>query len=52
MCKADSTTNVGNDGLRLFNAYQKNNFEPFVEDMTEEYVDYDNIKILWTDYSI
>ena len=39
MGEADSTTNVGNARLRLFNAYEKKNFEPFVEDMTEEYVE-------------
>ena len=51
MGEADSTTNVGNYGLRPFNAYQKKNFEPFFEDMTEEYVEEDNIKVLLTDYS-
>ena len=35
MGEANSTTNVGNPGLRLFNTYQKKNFEPFIEDMTE-----------------
>ena len=45
MSESDSTTNVGNCGLCLFNAYQKNNWKPLVEDMTEEYVEDDNIKI-------
>ena len=48
--EADIITNVGNAGLRIFNAYQKNNFEPFLEDMTEQYVEEDNIKVLLTDY--
>ena len=51
MGEADSTASVGNDGLRLFNSYQKNNSEPFIEDMTEEYVDKENIKVPLTDYS-
>ena len=37
-------TNVRNLGLYLFNAYLKNNFKPFKEDMTEYYVDRENIK--------
>ena len=48
--EADSTTNVGNDGLSLFNAYQKKSSRPFLEDMTEEYVEEYNIKFLLTDY--
>ena len=51
MDHADSTTNVGNARLHLFNAYQNKNFKPFLEDMTEEYVEEDNIKFLLTDYS-
>ena len=49
MGEADSTTNVGNVWLRLFNSYQYKNFKPFIEDMNEEYVKYDNIKFLLTD---
>ena len=41
-------TNVRNLGLYLFNAYLKNNFKPFKEDMTEYYVDGENIKVLLT----
>ena len=48
---ADSTANVVNSGLRIFNSYQKKNFEAFVEDMTADYVEEDNIKVLLTDYS-
>ena len=51
MNQADSTTNVGNSGLHLFIAYQKNKFEPFVEYMNEEYLEEDKIKFLLTDYS-
>ena len=51
MGESDSTTNVGNSRLRICNAYQKNNSEPFVEDMNDEYVDEDNIKALLTYYS-
>ena len=51
MGEADSTTNVGNYGLSIFNYYQTNKFEPFIEDMTEEYVDKDDMKFLLTDYS-
>ena len=51
MDHADSTTNVGNSRLHLFNAYQNKNFKPFLEDMTEEYVEEDNIKFPLTDYS-
>ena len=40
MGEDDSTTNVGDSRLRIFNAYHKKNFEHFVED--EE----DNIKFL------
>ena len=39
MGDADSTTNVGNVQLLLFNAYWKNKFRQFVEEMTEEYVE-------------
>ena len=48
MGQPDSATNVGISVLRLFNAYHKNNFEPFLEDITEEYVDEYNIKVLLT----
>ena len=48
---ADSTANVVNYGLRIFNSNQKKNFEAFVEDMTEDYVEEDNIKVILTDYS-
>ena len=51
MGEADSTTNVGNAKLNLFKAYQKKNSKLFVEDMTEEYVEEDNIKILLPEYS-
>ena len=51
MGEADSAINVGNAKLNLFNAYQKKNFEMFVEDMTDEYVEEDNIKLLLPDYS-
>ena len=51
MGEADSTTNVGNAGLRLFHYYHKKNFKPFIEDTTEEYVEEDNIKVLFIDYS-
>ena len=50
MGEDDSATNVGNSGLFLFNAYQKKNFGPFLEDMTEWYAQEDNIKFLLTDY--
>ena len=49
MGQADSITNVGISGLRLFNSYQKNKFKPFLEDTTEDYVDEDNIKVLLTE---
>ena len=48
---ADSTANVVNSGLRIFNSYKNKNFEAFVEDMTADYVEEDNIKVLLTDYS-
>ena len=51
MGEADSTTNVGNFGLCLFNAYQNNNFKTFVEDSTEYYVEEDNTKVILTYYS-
>ena len=51
MGEYDSTTNVGNDGLRIFNAQHNKNSEPFVEDTTEDYVEEDNIKVILTDYS-
>ena len=35
MGEDDITTNVENYGLRLFNAYQNKNLEPFLEDMTD-----------------
>ena len=38
MDQADSTTNLGNARLYIFNAYYNKNFEPFLEDMTEDYV--------------
>ena len=50
MGQADSTTNVGISGLCIFNAYHNNKFKPFLEDMTEEYVEEDNIKFLFTEY--
>ena len=48
--EADITTNVGNAGLRLFNAYQ-NNFRIFVEEVNEEYVEEYNTKVILTYYS-
>ena len=51
MGQADSITNVGISGLRLFNAYCNKNFEPFLEDMTEDYVEEDSIKVLLIEYS-
>ena len=48
--EADSTTNVGNAGQSLFHAYQNKNFKAFVEDMTEEYLDEDNTKVILTNY--
>ena len=36
--KADSTTNIGSSRIYLFNNYRKSNFEPFLEDITNEYV--------------
>ena len=47
----DSPTNVGIYWLCIFNAHQKNKFKPFLEEMTEEYVEEDNIKVLLTEYS-
>ena len=44
MGEADSTNIVRIYGILLFNAYHKKNYKPFVEDMTEEYVEEDNIK--------
>ena len=49
MVQADSTTNVGIYGLRLWNPCQKKNSQPFLEDMTEEYEEKDNIKVLITE---
>ena len=51
MSQADSTTNVGISGIRLFNAYQKKNLEPFLEYITNEYIEEDNIKFILTEYS-
>ena len=51
MGEFDSTRNVEKYGLHIFNAYKNNNLEPIIEDMTEEYVEEDNKKILLTDYS-
>ena len=50
MGEADIATNLDNARLRLFNSYQKKNSEPFIEDMTEEYVEEDNKKMLLTEY--
>ena len=43
MGEVDSTTNVGNSEVRTFNSCHKNNFEPLLEDMTEDYVEGYNI---------
>ena len=51
MGQANITCNVGISRLRLFNAYQKKNFKAFLEDVTEEYLEEDDIKVLLTDYS-
>ena len=51
MVHSNSTANVGNSVLRIFNSHQKKNFEPFVEEMTDEYVEEDNMEVLLTDYS-
>ena len=51
MSQSDSTTNVGVSGLFIFNAYQKKNFKPFLEDMTEDCVEEDNHKFILTEYS-
>ena len=48
---ADSTTNVFNSGLHISNDYQNKNSKPLVEDMTEEYGEEDNIRVLLTYYS-
>ena len=32
------TTNIGNYGLCIFNDYQNNNFKPFIDYRTEEYL--------------
>ena len=46
--RAYSTTSVGIFGLHLLNSYQKKNSEPFLENITEEYIEEDNIKLLLT----
>ena len=51
MGEADRTTSVGISGLSLFNAYQKKNSEPILEDITEEYIEEYNIKVPLTDFS-
>ena len=51
MGHADSTTNVGIAGIHIFNAYQEKNFKPFLEDMTKQYIEQDNSKVLLTEYS-
>ena len=48
---SDRTTNAGISGIRIFNACQKKNFVPFLEYMTEYYVEEDNIKFLLNEYS-
>ena len=44
-------TTIGTDRLRLFNADHNNNYETFVEDTSEDYIQEENIKIILTDYS-
>ena len=51
MSEADSTTNVEHSWLHIFNADKKKNFKPFLENMTDEYVEENNIKVLLTDYT-
>ena len=51
MGEANITTNIGNSGQLLFNFYQINNFEPSIEDTTEDYVQEDTTKFLLTHYS-
>ena len=46
MGQPDGTNNVGISRPHILHAYQKKNFEPFLEDMTEDYVEEDNIKVL------
>ena len=48
---SDSTTNVVNAGIHIFNTYHNKNLEPFIEDITDYYIEADNIKVLLTDYS-
>ena len=36
-------------GIRIFNEYQNNNYRTLLEDMTEEYIEEDNIKLLLPD---
>ena len=50
MGQADSITNVGIYGLRIFNAYQKKIIEIFLEETTQNYVEEDNIKFLLTQF--
>ena len=42
----DMNTNVEIYGLRLFNAYKKKHYYPFVEDNTYGYIEEYNIKLL------
>ena len=51
MGEANSITDVRNSGLYLFNEYQKKNSKPFVEDITDDSLEGDNIKLLLNDHS-
>ena len=49
--EADGTTNIGSYRIRLFNAYQKINFESLLKDITKEYLYGDKTRLLLTDFS-
>ena len=51
MSESDSTINVDNSGLHIFNDNQNNILWPCVEDITEEDVEKDITKTILTDYS-
>ena len=48
MVEADSTINVESAGLIIFGDYQKNNCETLIYDITEDYLEGVNIKVILT----
>ena len=51
MCETYSTTNAGSSRLNILNSYQRNNFGPFIEYITKDYIEEETNKTPLNFYS-